>query len=63
MRTRIAGDVAVVTGRNVIQGEGDVLRDGIENRAIRFTQVWVKREGRWLREAFQAMTVFGELGA
>jgi hypothetical protein len=24
---------------------------------LRFTQVWVKRDGRWLREAFQATPV------
>lgn len=60
VQTRIAGEVAVITGRNVVHGEGDVLRDGIENRAIRFTQVWIKRKEGWLREAFQGTTVFGE---
>jgi hypothetical protein len=25
--------------------------------AVRFTQVWARRDGRWLREAFQATLV------
>ena len=33
---------------------GDPRAVDRENRTIRFTQVWVWREGQWLREAFQA---------
>src|SRR3954465_5051103 len=60
LQTRITGEVAVVTGRNIIHGNGNVLRDGRENRAIRFTQVWMRPQESWLREAFQGTTVFGE---
>lgn len=56
---KVSEQVAVITGRSIVRGEGDVLREGRENRAIRITQVWVKSEERWLREAFQG-TVFGE---
>ena len=52
--TRIIGDVAVITGRNDIEGGGGLLRDSTQNFALRFTQVWVRRDGRWFREAFQA---------
>jgi ketosteroid isomerase-like protein len=48
--TRLVGDVAIVTGRNDIIGGND----GLTNRSLRFTQTWVRRDGRWLREAFQA---------
>jgi ketosteroid isomerase-like protein len=48
--TRLIGDVAIIIGRNDIIGGND----GLSNRSLRFTQTWVRREGRWLREAFQA---------
>jgi ketosteroid isomerase-like protein len=48
--TRLIGDVAIITGRNDIIGGND----GLSNRNLRFTQIWVRRDGRWLREAFQA---------
>jgi hypothetical protein len=47
----------VITGRNDIQGEGDLLRGDKQDRSILFTQVWVRRAGRWFREAFQATFV------
>jgi len=48
--TRLIGDVAIITGQNDIIGGND----GLSNRSLRFTQIWVRRDGRWLREAFQA---------
>jgi ketosteroid isomerase-like protein len=59
-RTRIAGDVAVVTGINDIAGPGGRSADDRETHTIRFTQVWVWTGGRWLREAFQATPVATE---
>jgi ketosteroid isomerase-like protein len=54
---RIVGDVAIITGINVVEGPG--ARDAADTGALtlRFTQVWVKHDGRWLREAFQATPV------
>jgi ketosteroid isomerase-like protein len=54
---RIIGDVAIITGLNEVEGPG--ARDAADAGALtlRFTQVWVKRDGRWLREAFQATPV------
>jgi ketosteroid isomerase-like protein len=52
--TRIIGDVAVITGRNDVHGGGGLLRDSQRDFSLRFTQLWVRRDGRWLREAFQA---------
>jgi ketosteroid isomerase-like protein len=55
--TRIFGDVAVVTGTNIITGGG--VRSAIDTNDLEmvFTQVWIWRDGRWLREAFQATPV------
>ncbi len=54
--TRFHGDVAIVTGVNVLTDlaeprAGD-YRTGV--RRLRFTQVWVRRDGKWQRSAFQA---------
>ncbi len=54
---RIVGNVAVVTGRNELSGEVGLSRPGPAAPSIRFTQVWVRSDGRWLREAFQATLV------
>jgi hypothetical protein len=40
-----------VTGGNIVIG------DERSSLSIRFTQVWARRDGRWLREAFQATLV------
>jgi ketosteroid isomerase-like protein len=56
VRTRIFGDVAIVTGTNDLDYIGDSGTSN-ESRSVRFTQVWVWQEGRWLREAFQATAV------
>ncbi|MCG3154377.1 MAG: hypothetical protein DKINENOH_00971 [bacterium] len=49
LRIRVYGNTAVVTGRNTTIG----VRDGKAWKMnLRFTNVWVKREGRWQRAAF-----------
>jgi ketosteroid isomerase-like protein len=57
VRQRIIGDVAIITGINEVEGPG--ARDAADTSplTLRFSQVWVKRDGRWLREAFQATPV------
>ena len=55
--TRIRGDVAVITGRNDMTGGNIVSGDSRDTLSIRFTQIWVHVDGRWLREAFQATIV------
>ena len=47
----VHGDVGVVTGANRLAGGGSPIG------AIRFTQVWIWRSGRWQRRAFQATRV------
>lgn len=49
LRIRVYGNTAVVTGLNTTIG----FRDGKEWKMnLRFTNVWLKREGRWQRVAF-----------
>jgi hypothetical protein len=55
--TRILGDIAIVTGVNDLTGTGIRGQDDTESLTLRFTQVWVWRDERWLREAFQATPV------
>ena len=55
--TRFVGDVAIVTGRNEMTGQTAISSDGRSTGSLRFTQVWVRQQGRWLREAFQATFV------
>jgi uncharacterized protein DUF4440 len=54
---RIVGDVAIITAINELEGPG--ARDAADagTLTLRFAQMWVKRGGRWLREAFQATPV------
>ena len=52
--TRMIGDVAIVTGINHLRGPGVLDAADRDDVVIRFTQVWVWQDGRWLREAFQA---------
>ena len=54
MALRLIGEMAIVTGINDIQAVGDPQVGARQDLVLRFTQVWVRREGRWLREAFQA---------
>jgi len=58
--TRIVGDVAIVTGLNVVSGPGGRSADDRAALTLRFTQVWIWMDGRWLREAFQATPVVAE---
>ena len=51
---RLLGDVAVVTGVNDVHADGNTAPGAPQDSTLRFTQVWVWQEGRWLREAFQA---------
>ena len=55
--TRFVGDAAIITGRNDMTGQSAISSDGRSVGSLRFTQVWVHQEGRWLREAFQATFV------
>ena len=54
---RIVGDVAVITGVNELEGSGARDARDASPLTLRFTQVWGKRDGRWLREAFQATPI------
>ena len=55
--TRLVGDVAIITGRNDMVGGKLVVGDERSSISLRFTQIWVRRDGRWLREAFQATLI------
>ena len=55
--TRLVGNVAIITGRNDMTGQSAISSDGRSTGSLRFTQVWVRQEGAWLREAFQATFV------
>jgi len=56
MSVRMAGkDAAVVTGRATIKGQ---LKSGMDiSGQYRFTDVWVKQDGRWQLMAWQATKV------
>ena len=54
MRVRIYGDTAVVTGRNEIKAS---FKDEDISGPYRFTDVFVKRDGRWQCVATQAARV------
>ena len=57
MTVRFYGDVAVVTGLNTLKGSyGDEDMSG----AYRFTDVFVKRDGRWQVVATQATQIAGK---
>ena len=46
------GDVAIITGVIVMSGGGILAVDDPRDLSLRFTQVWSRRDGRWLRDAF-----------
>ena len=54
------GDIAIVTGVNVIGGGGVRAPDDPRDLVMRFTQVWIREGGRWLREAFQGTPIGDE---
>jgi len=53
---RMYGDVAVVTGRNTIKGVFERVYSDVSG-AYRFTDVFVKRNGRWQCIASQASRI------
>ncbi|QIG46489.1 nuclear transport factor 2 family protein [Nordella sp. HKS 07] len=57
VETRYIGDIAVVTGVNDLTGGGIRNAGDQTDLSIRFTQVWLLRDGKWLREAFQATPI------
>jgi ketosteroid isomerase-like protein len=54
MKVRIYGDTAVVTGRNMVKA---TYKDKDISGPYRFTDVFVKRDGRWQCVATQAVRV------
>lgn len=57
VEVRIIQDVGIVTGFNDMTGGGITSPTDPADLSIAFTQVWVWRGGRWMREAFQATPV------
>jgi hypothetical protein len=55
--TRLIGDVAIVTARNDVSGGSILVGDNRVSLSMRFTTVWVHRDGRWLREAAQVTLI------
>jgi ketosteroid isomerase-like protein len=56
VKVRLYGDVAVVTGRNIIKGA--LTEQGKEaGTLIRFTQVLLRKPEGWLRTTFQATPI------
>jgi ketosteroid isomerase-like protein len=59
MKARVYGEVAVVTGRNTIKGVwNDIHRD--ISGPYRFTDVFVRRDGRWQCVASQSSRISEE---
>jgi ketosteroid isomerase-like protein len=54
---RRVGDVAIVTGINDLGGGGIRNARDQKSLSIRITQVWALKDGKWLREAFQATPI------
>jgi ketosteroid isomerase-like protein len=55
--TRLVGDVAIITGRNDMVDGNIIVGDKRSNVSLRFTQIWIRKDGRWLRETFQATLI------
>lgn len=60
---RRIGDTAIVTGINDVTGGGGRNPGDKKPLSLRFTQVWMLRDGRWLREAFQGTPIGTEQGS
>jgi ketosteroid isomerase-like protein len=58
---RVFGDVAIVTGTTDLRGGGARFEDDPRDLVFSFTQVWVWRDGRWFREAFQGTPVIDDV--
>ena len=56
VKVHLYGDVAVVTGRNMIKGALTEEGKGTATQ-IRFTQVMLRKPNGWLRAAFQATPI------
>lgn len=54
MKVRVYGDAAVITGRSTIKA---VVAGRDERGEYRFTDVWIKRVGRWLAVASQVTRI------
>jgi ketosteroid isomerase-like protein len=54
---RRLGDFAIVTGTNDLTGPGIRNKGDQAPQSMRFTQVWILKNGQWLREAFQATPI------
>jgi len=59
MKVRIYGDTAVVTGRNTIKGVWEDINRDISG-PYRFTDIFVKHDGRWQCVASQSSRVTEE---
>jgi ketosteroid isomerase-like protein len=57
VETRRIGDLAIVTGINDVTGPGRRSADDHKPLSLRFTQIWVLKDSKWLREAFQATPI------
>ena len=55
--TRLIGDVAIVTARNDVSGGNILVGDNRATLNMRFTTVWVRQNGRWLRDAAQVTLI------
>jgi ketosteroid isomerase-like protein len=62
LRIRIVGDIGIATGINRLHGPGIRNAGDTKDAALRFTQLWIFQNGRWLREAFQATPIVAETG-
>jgi ketosteroid isomerase-like protein len=54
------GEVAIATGVTVMGGGGIRSADDPRDLSLRFTQVWIRAGGHWLREAFQGTPIEGD---
>ena len=54
MKVRVYGDAAVVTGRATVKGKSDTQDI---NDQVRYTSMYVKRQGRWQAVAMQATRI------
>ena len=54
------GEAAIATGVYVLGGGGIRSADDPRDLSLRFTQVWIRAGGQWLREAFQGTPIDGD---
>jgi ketosteroid isomerase-like protein len=63
VKTRLFGDIAIVTGFNEVTGGGATDPADRRDLTLAFTQVWRWEGGQWLREAFQATPVVAKIAS